>query len=65
MSPGYVRDLKDDKNVEPRWTLADGMATLTKPTPALKNFRVPTKPMLGCVGVAPRGGDVDQHPRLG
>lgn len=58
LSPGYVRDLKDDKNVEPRWTLADGMATLTKPTPALKNFRVPTKPMLGCVGVAPRGGDV-------
>jgi amidase len=57
ISPGYVRDLKEDKNVEPRWTLADGMATLTKPTPALKNFRVPTKPMLGCVGVAPRGGD--------
>lgn len=57
ISPGYVRDLKEDKNVEPRWTLADGMATLTKPTAALKNFRVPTKPMLGCVGVAPRGGD--------
>ena len=58
LSPGYVKDTKDDKNVEPRWTLQDGVASLTKPTPALKNFRVPTKPMLGCVGVAPRGGDV-------
>ena len=58
LSPGYVKDTKDDKNVEPRWTLQDGVASLTKPTPALKSFRVPTKPMLGCVGVAPRGGDV-------
>jgi acetamidase/formamidase len=58
IAPGYVRDLKEDKTLEPRWTLENGSATLTKPTPALKNFRVPTRPMLGCVGVAPQGRDV-------
>jgi amidase len=58
ISPGYVRDIKDDKSLEPSWTLGNGIASLTKPSAALKNFRVPLKPMLGCVGVAPRGGDV-------
>lgn len=58
VAPSYVRDVKQDPGLEPRWTLKDGMASLAKPTPALKDFRVPTKPMLGCVGVAPQGGDV-------
>jgi acetamidase/formamidase len=50
--------VKEDKNLDPRWTLENGTAVLSKTTPALKNFRVPLKPMLGCVGVAPRDGDV-------
>jgi amidase len=58
VSPWYIRDVKEDKNLDPRWTLENGTAVLSKATPALKNFRVPLKPMLGCVGVAPRGGDV-------
>ena len=30
-----------------------GIARLAKPTPALKDYTVPLRPMLGCVGVAP------------
>jgi amidase len=58
VTPWYIRDVKEDKNLEPRWTLEKDSAVLSKATPALKNFRVPLKPMLGCVGVAPRAGDV-------
>ena len=58
VSPWYIRDVKEDKNLDPRWTIENGSAALSKPTAALKNFRVPLKPMLGCIGVAPRGGDV-------
>ena len=37
------------------WTLdlQTGMARLAKPTERLAYFAIPTKPMLGCVGVAP------------
>lgn len=41
-----------------RWHLdvEKGIATLEKPSDTLKNFAVPVRPMLGCVGVAPGFG---------
>lgn len=41
-----------------RWRLdrERGVATLEQPTTALAAFSVPLRPMLGCVGVAPFGG---------
>lgn len=58
ISAGYVLQIKQDKNLKPNWTLENGSANLATPTPALKNFKVPTQPMLGCVGVAPGRGTV-------
>jgi acetamidase/formamidase len=51
-------------NFDSSWTLdrAAGFARLSKPTAKLKDYRIPLKPMLGCVGVAPPG---DQSFRSG
>ena len=46
---GYNSDWKLDRNA--------GFASLQKPTDAMKNYRVPLAPMLGCVGVAPPRGN--------
>jgi acetamidase/formamidase len=55
LGPGYYRNLKFDEKFSSEWTLdrAAGVARLTKPSPALKNYTVPLKPMLGCIAVAP------------
>ena len=44
-------------NHDSNWLLdrEKGLARLAKPTEALKNFAVPLRPILGCVGVAPPG----------
>jgi acetamidase/formamidase len=59
LTPGYVRGIKDS-NFESRWRLdrTRGLAMLEHPTPALRSFALPVRPMLGCVGVAPQGGQV-------
>jgi len=44
---------------------ATGIAVLTAPTPALKNFKVTMKPMLGCISVAPPGFEALTGPHLG
>lgn len=48
--------LKDLTPAQIRWTLdrKRGIARLAEPPPALANYTVPIRPMLGCVGVAPR-----------
>jgi acetamidase/formamidase len=54
------------RDFDSSWTLdrQGGFARLSKPTDKLKDYRVPMKPMLGCVGVAPpqqqslRSGDL-------
>jgi amidase len=58
LNPGYVEQRKRVEEYDANWTLdrAAGFASLKKPTDALKNYRVPLAPMLGCVGVAPGGG---------
>ena len=55
LTPEYYRNAKVDDVVSADWTLDldHGTASLAKPTPRLKNFRIELKPMLGCVAVAP------------
>jgi amidase len=59
LSPGYVRMVKETQGFDSSWSLdrASNTARLSKPSEALKNFRVPMKPMLGCVAVAPNGAE--------
>lgn len=55
---GYAKKLAGQKTNDVRWHLdrERALATLEKPTPHLKNFAVPLRPMLGCVGVSPGFG---------
>jgi acetamidase/formamidase len=57
VTPGYVRDRKPVQNDDSNWVLdrEHGIARLARPTDALKNYTVPLRPFLGCVGVAPPG----------
>lgn len=56
VAPEYLARTKPAKDFSNRWKLdsESRTASLGKPTDALKNFRVPVDPMLGCVAVAPR-----------
>jgi acetamidase/formamidase len=56
LTPGYFRTAKLDFNFPGDWLLDRdaGVARLAAPTDRLKNFTVTLKPMLGCIGVAPR-----------
>ncbi len=58
LNPGYVENRKRIKDYDSDWKLdrEAGFAMLKNPTEALKSYRVPLAPMLGCVGVAPPGG---------
>ena len=58
LDPDYYRELKDVPDFNSRWKLdrQRGVAMLEKPTSPLASFTVPVRPMLGCVGVAPPGG---------
>ena len=58
MTADYAAKNKQDWS-DTRWHLdiEKGIATLQKPSEAMKNFAVPVHPMLGCVGVAPGFGD--------
>lgn len=53
----YVEERKKVEGYDASWRLdrAAGFASLQKPTEAMKDYRVPLAPMLGCVGVAPPG----------
>ena len=55
LNPRYFAQQQPVSNFDSNWTLdrQTGFARLTKPTDKLKDYRVPLKPMLGCVGVAP------------
>jgi acetamidase/formamidase len=55
LNPGYFAQQQNVPNFDSTWSLNHqaGVAQLSKPTDKLKNYRVPLKPMLGCVGVAP------------
>jgi amidase len=56
LTPYFVRNMKpvqDHKNRSDDWVLdrEKGIARLASPTEALKDYTVPLRPMLGCVGV--------------
>jgi acetamidase/formamidase len=56
LTRNQAEKLKDLAPAQLRWTLdrARGIARLADPPPALAGYTVPVRPMLGCVGVAPR-----------
>ena len=57
LEPGSLGNIKWASDFPSRWTLDrnKNVASLEKPTDALKGFVVPMHPMLGCVAVAPPG----------
>jgi amidase len=56
LNPGYFAQQQNVPGFNSEWTLdiPAGVARLTKPSDKLKNYEVPLRPMLGCVGVAPQ-----------
>jgi acetamidase/formamidase len=58
LNPYYMADLKKVEKYDSSWKLdrVQGVARLANPTDKLKNYTVPVRPMLGCVGVAPAAG---------
>jgi acetamidase/formamidase len=67
LNPGYVAQRKPVEGYDSDWKIdrAAGFAMLKKPTDKLKGYRVPLAPMLGCVGVAPGGGNQYRSGALG
>ena len=57
LEPGSLGSIKWASDFPSRWTLDrdKNVASLEKPTDALKSFVVPMHPMLGCIAVAPQG----------
>jgi acetamidase/formamidase len=55
LSPYYLFDLKMEEHFSGEWTLdrEHGVARPAKPSEHMKDYTVPLKPMLGCIGVAP------------
>ena len=66
-TPAYNLAAKYDQRFNGEWQVQnpDGYATLTEPTPALKNFKLKMNPMLGCISVAPQGFEAYGGTHLG
>lgn len=67
ITPAYSLAAKYDQRFNGEWQVKnpDGYATLTDPTPALKDFRIKMNPMLGCISVAPAGFEAYNGTHLG
>ena len=67
VTPAYNLAAKYDQGFNGEYQLdnATGTAVLSQPTPALKNFKLTMKPMLGCISVAPQGMEAFTGPHLG
>jgi amidase len=67
VTPAYNLAAKYDQRFNGEYQLdnATGIAVLSEPTPALKNFKVQMKSMLGCISVAPQGMEAFTGPHLG
>lgn len=67
VTPAYNLAAKYDQRFDGEYQLdnATGIAVLSHPTEALKNFKVAMKPMLGCISVAPAGFEAFTGPHLG
>jgi len=59
LDPDYIEERKKVEGYNADWKLdrRSGFASLQKPTQTMKNYKVRMAPMLGCVGVAPHGGN--------
>ena len=57
VTPAYAVAADYAANFNSEWKLdfTKGIATLAAPTDRMKNYTVPIKPMIGCLGVAPPG----------
>jgi acetamidase/formamidase len=57
LTTGYLQSVKSVPNFDSKWKLdrERGVAMLANPTEKLKNYSIPLRPMLGCIGVAPLG----------
>ena len=55
VTPGYLQNVKSVPSFDSKWKLdrERGVAMLANPSEKLKNFSIPLRPMLGCIGVAP------------
>jgi acetamidase/formamidase len=55
VEPDYITDYKEAADTGSSWTIdaAAGVARLTSRNGALRDYTIPLKPMLGCIGVAP------------
>jgi acetamidase/formamidase len=56
VDPDFVHELPARSRITWRIDRAAGTAALAEPMPRLGDFTLPLKPMLGCFGVAPAGG---------
>jgi amidase len=56
VDPEHVARLPETKLVEWRIQPTNNTASLATPLPGLDNLSLPLSPMLGCLGVAPEGG---------
>ena len=67
ITPAYNLAAKYDQRFNGEWQVQnpDGYATLTEPTPALKNLKLKMNPMLGCISVAPPGFEAYGGTHLG
>ena len=67
LNPGYVSQRKRVEGYDSDWKIdrEAGYAMMKKPTDKLKDYRVPLAPMLGCVAVAPGGGNQYRSGALG
>ena len=67
LSPWYVQNMKRVKDFDSSWKLdrESGTATLTKPTSHLRDLKIPLRPMMGCIGVAPSNRQAFQSGNLG
>jgi len=67
LEPGMLRDQQRVKDFDSEWSLdrAGMVGRLKNPTQKLKNFVVPLRPMIGCIGVAPPGGQSLRAGELG
>ena len=56
VDPGYVKEFPEGILADWRVDVARGTATLVEPATKLGALTIPIRPMLGCFGVAPKGG---------
>jgi len=67
LEAGYLRGIAKYESGFTQWKLdaAAGIATVINPSDKLKSYSVKLSPMLGCVGVAPRGEETLGSGHLG